>query len=205
VKPPQSSGLLRPIHSVALFSIAILGCQSDRAPAEGGSSTPTPPLVLTVPAQIATEFASGGTFAEAEDGEALTGFPLLRPEETTFPLDRHAGLVETFPEVGLPRARQVLVVPGKRSTLEWTQEPATYRTAKPPRSVTRVTFGSFEGELWERDESICFVFATGATIQDIPIRGSVCSFDDEYSVEDIGRFVSSLSFGDETSIDGGSL
>lgn len=180
--------------AIAVFAIAIVGCESDGTPTQEESSGTTT-RAATVPAAIATEFASGGTFAEADDGELLTGFPLLRADESVFELDRHLGLVETFPEVGLPRARQTLVVPGKRTTLEWAQQPATYRTAEPPREVTRVTFGTFEGELWQRAASTCFVFATGATVQDVPIRGSVCSFDDEYSVDDIRRFVESLSFG----------
>jgi hypothetical protein len=178
--------------------MAATGCtESDDQPAATSTHALAPPAtessVGTVPADIKTAFSSGGTFSDPDVGEALTSFPLLRVDPTRFPLTSQLGLTETFPEIGLPRARQVLVVPGHEANMHWTQEPVTYRINNNP-SATTVTLASFQGELSVYPEDICFTFLTGAMINETPIRGVICAFGEDYTVADIERFVQSLSF-----------
>lgn len=144
------------------------------APDEGSTPLPTTKFVAPANAQdspvtpipvVATELASGSTFSTADDGERLVGFPLVRPDEVSFPVVSQRGIVETFPEVGLPRARQVVVVPSHQTTLQITQEPTAYPQSTPTADVdvSEMTVGMFEGRLEVLRDQICLTFLSGAT------------------------------------------
>lgn len=158
-----------------------------------GHPSERPPTEL---AGIATEFALGGAFKTTDEAESMVGYRLLRPEPALLaevPATRQGGLVDVFPEIGLPRVRQGYILLGKRDNLGFTQEPATYPA--PPRHgrVSQQRFGEFDGELTEDGDNVAFRFLTGESIEGVSIRGVVGTLQG-YAPSDIQRFVESLSF-----------
>jgi hypothetical protein len=145
-------------------------------------------------AGVATEFASGGKFYTTDEAEAMVGYRLLRPDPAAVVVepDWEGGLVDVFPEIGLPRVRQGFTLLGKDDYLNFTQEPSTYRTTRYGR-VSEQRFGQFDGVLLEDGDNIGFEFLTGESIDGVAIRGLVASFQG-YSRSDVRRFVESLSF-----------
>jgi hypothetical protein len=185
---------------VAAASVTLLaGCGGEKDSIDAGATTtPVPQAVTPIPA-IRTAFASGGSFATADEGEPQVGFRLLRVDRTRFPITSELGLSETFPEIGLPRARQVIVVPGHEYTMQFVQEPEGYRRADPPSSVVSRLVGEFSGQLWRRgtDEEAwtCFRFKSGEVLAGSAIVAEVCGMGG-YSEDEIVAFVAALTFGE---------
>lgn len=178
---------------LTLSCIILLSCGSGET-----RPHPTPTAgrpVLTPIGAVVTQISGGAPFSDPDAGEQLVGFPLLRVDGSRFRVLSQKGLTETFPEIGLPRARQVIVVPGHERTLDFTQQPAAYPTGEfPGGDVSEVTFGPFTGELSTWRDQICFEFDTGANLEDSAIRALICS-SGGYSIEEIELFVLALSFG----------
>lgn len=182
------------IQLASMLGLGLLGvmassCGSGGATEGRENSSQTP---FTPAPAIATQFSNARPFLTANEGQALVGFPLLRPDPFQIPVSSAKGLIETFPEIGLPRARQTIVIEGQSSSFEFTQEPMEY-----PRPIltnsTKVTIGSFEGDLWQKDDQISFIFETGAVLGGSKIIGVLTV--SEYPYDEFVRLVESLTFG----------
>jgi hypothetical protein len=123
----------------------------------------------------------------------MVGYRLLRPNPALVVPSREAGLVDVFPEIGLPRVRQDYILVDKRDYLTLVQEPVTYPTSPARGEVSLERYGRFDGELRVSGDNISFRFLTGETLGGVEIRGLVSSLQG-HSPDDIRRFVESLSF-----------
>jgi hypothetical protein len=138
---------------------------------------------------------AGDSFDTYDEAERLVGYSLLRPDFALAGVtERTSGIIEVCPETGLPRARQIFAMPGHETALHFAQEPATYPISRNyPGTLSTEVFGSFEGTLGRYKDEISFQFETGASVNGVAIRALVVGND--HSVEDLRRFVESLSFG----------
>ncbi|HET6614653.1 MAG TPA: hypothetical protein VFH62_02095 [Dehalococcoidia bacterium] len=152
---------------------------------------------MTPVPEFATLITGGRAFSHADDAEPLVGFPLLRPDERVIGVVSQKGLTETFPEVGLPRARQTFVLKANDWTLHMTQEPISYPSgsARTDGDVSQIQVGRLDVQLEVFAHDVCMTFVSGAVLQKIPIRVLVCGSPEGFSVDDLREFVESLSFG----------
>jgi hypothetical protein len=186
---------------MATFALVVLASASGCGPSAGGGTSgsftaaPTSSASYQTPVgAIATELSSGSAFSDPDEAQRLVGFPILRVDQARFPVLSQKGLTETFPEIGLPRARQILAVPGHETTLEFTQEPETYPAGQFPGGTTDAQLGPFGGQLWQWHGQICFRFPSGAELSNSKIIALACT-PGGYSVDDVRLFVEALSFG----------
>jgi hypothetical protein len=146
---------------------------------------------VTVIPEVYDALTTAGVFKSVDEAEALVGFDLLRPEALQDSGLVQSGIVETYPEIGLPRVRQVIAIAGHERGLHFVQQPLPYASQEPPGTLRTAEFGRFEGKLWQWGSQIGFRFETGARVRGTPVIGEV--WGEGFTVEEISHFVDSLT------------
>ncbi len=150
------------------------------------------------PQSARTVFAALGNshpFADYDDAEQEVGWRVLRSVGSEWePVGGVGGIIETFPEVGLPRVRKTYAIKSKGiGTTILVQEPEPYVPAGTP-TVKDVNVGPWQGQWISYGSVFGFVFLTGESAQGLPITASAFVDGDHYSEDELRTFIESLTF-----------
>ena len=129
----------------------------------------------------------------ADEVSLAVGWRALRTTYPRYEVWGRGMIAETFLEIGIPRIQQRYAVLGRDSSIDVVQEPEAYGSADVSKHCKTETIANFQGCLWKYGAQVGFQFLSGESINGQPIHVSVYAPREDYTLDDIRHFVSTLT------------
>jgi hypothetical protein len=137
-------------------------------------------------------------FEDYASAEREVGWQILRSGDSEWEhVGGNGGIIETFPEIGLPQVRVTYAIKAKGlGVVRLSKAPRPY-TPHGDGSLTDATIGVWSGQWYRSRSQVGFIFPTSETVDGRAVIASAFADLDRYSEDEFRAFIASLSFGSE--------